>query len=71
MMEQLLEVARAQGYLTYSEILEVFPQPELHVAEIDQVYAMLQADGLRVVESPSELEAAAPTPKTPNEEAGS
>jgi RNA polymerase primary sigma factor len=61
MMEQLLDVARAQGYLTYSEILEVFPQPELHVAEIDQVYAMLQADGLRVVESPSELEAAAPT----------
>jgi RNA polymerase primary sigma factor len=55
MMEQLLEVARTQGYLTYSDILEVFPQPELHVAEIDQVYATLQAEGLRVVESPAEL----------------
>jgi len=61
MMEQLLEVARAQGYLTYSEILEVFPQPELHVAEIDQVYATLQAEGLRVVENTAELEVAAPT----------
>jgi RNA polymerase primary sigma factor len=63
MMEQLLEVARAQGYLTYSDILEVFPQPELHVAEIDQVYAALQAEGLRVVESPAELEAPAASPE--------
>ena len=32
MLEQLLEVARTQGYLTYSDILEALPQPEHHVA---------------------------------------
>lgn len=56
MMEQLLEVARTQGYLTYSDILETFPQPELRVAEIDQLYAELQAEGIKVVESSAEME---------------
>ncbi len=55
MMEQLLEIARTQGYLTYSDILEAFPQPELHVIDIDQLYADLQAEGIRVVESAAEM----------------
>ncbi|MCU0491315.1 MAG: RNA polymerase sigma factor RpoD [Chloroflexaceae bacterium] len=57
MMEQLLEAARTKGHLTYSEILEAFPQPELHVTDVDQLYASLQAEGIRVVESAAELEA--------------
>jgi RNA polymerase primary sigma factor len=61
MIEQLLETARVQGYLTYSEILEIVPQPELHVTEVDQIYAALQAEGIRVVENPAELEVAPPT----------
>jgi|ADGO01.1.fsa_nt_gi RNA polymerase sigma factor, sigma-70 family len=56
MSEQLVAMARGRGYLTYSDILEVYPQPELHVAEIDQLYAMLQAEGIKVVESLAELE---------------
>jgi RNA polymerase primary sigma factor len=55
MLEQLLEMARAQGYLTYSDILEVFPQPELHIADVDQLYAALHAEGIRVVETPAEM----------------
>jgi RNA polymerase primary sigma factor len=51
----LLELARSQGYLTYSDMLEVYPQPELHVAELDQLYALLQAENLRVVETLDEL----------------
>jgi RNA polymerase primary sigma factor len=58
MMEQLMEVARAQGYLTYGDILEAFPQPEQRVAEIDQLYAELQAEGIKVVESSAEAEVA-------------
>jgi RNA polymerase primary sigma factor len=57
MMERLLEVARTRGYLTYNDILEAFPQPELNVAEVDQLYATMQAEGLKVVESAAELEA--------------
>ncbi|HEU5011289.1 MAG TPA: RNA polymerase sigma factor RpoD [Roseiflexaceae bacterium] len=57
MLEQLLEVARTQGYLTYSDILEAMPQPELHVVDVDQLYAALQAEGIRVVENKEEAEA--------------
>src|SRR5918912_1093239 len=54
MLEQLLEVARTQGYLTYSDILEALPQPELHIADLDQLYAALHTEGIRVVETPTE-----------------
>ena len=55
MLEQLLEIARAQGYLTYGDILEAFPQPEHYVADVDQLYAALQVEGIRVVETPAEI----------------
>src|SRR5215216_2467178 len=54
MLEQLLGIARTQGYLTYSDILEALPQPEHHVADVDQLYAALQAEGIRVVETSAE-----------------
>mgnify|MGYP001125191787 FL=1 len=55
MLEQLLDIARTQGYLTYSDILEALPQPEHHVADVDQLYAALHAEGIRVVETPAEI----------------
>ena len=61
MLEQLLGIARTQGYLTYSDILEALPQPEHHVADVDQLYAALQAEGIRVVESPAEITDGAPS----------
>ncbi|NJL05075.1 MAG: RNA polymerase sigma factor RpoD [Chloroflexaceae bacterium] len=54
MMEQLLEIARTQGYLTYNDILATFPQPELHIADIDQLCADLQAEGVKVIEPHTE-----------------
>jgi RNA polymerase primary sigma factor len=65
MLEQLLEMARTQGYLTFSDILEALPQPEHHVADVDQLYAALQAEGIRVVESPAEI--AEPQPSVEDE----
>src|SRR5262245_3244148 len=61
MLEQLLEIARAQGYLTYGDILTALTQPEHHVPYVYQLYAALQADGIRVVESPAEISDAPPT----------
>jgi RNA polymerase primary sigma factor len=55
MSERLLELARGRGYLTYGDILEAFPQPERYVAEVDQLYAQLQAEGIKVVESAADL----------------
>lgn len=57
MVEQLLGVARSQGYLTYNDILEALPLPEHHVADVDQLYGALQAEGIRVVESAADLDA--------------
>ena len=56
MSERLLAMARAQGYITYGDILEAYPQPELNVAEVDKLYATLQAEGVRVVETAAELD---------------
>jgi RNA polymerase primary sigma factor len=56
MSEQLLELARQRGFVTYGDILETYPQPELHVTEVDQLYARLQAEGIKVVESAADLE---------------
>ncbi len=56
MMEQLLEIARTQGYLTYNDIVESFPHPELHLADIDQLCADLQAEGVKVIEPTSDRE---------------
>jgi RNA polymerase primary sigma factor len=55
-LERLLETARSRGYLTYADILNVLSQPELHVIEIDELYAVLQQEGLQVVESAADLE---------------
>jgi RNA polymerase primary sigma factor len=60
-MERLLEVARTRGFLTYSDILEVFPQPELYVIDVDQLYAILQAEGIKVVESPTDIDTTKPS----------
>ena len=57
MVEQLLGIARSQGYLTYNDILETLPLPELHVADVDQLYGALQAEGIRVVESAADIDA--------------
>jgi RNA polymerase primary sigma factor len=56
MIEQLLATARVRGYITHADILATFPNPEHDIADIDQLYAMLQAEGIKVIESSDELE---------------
>ncbi len=56
MLEQLLTSARARGYITYADILQAFPNPEHDVPEVDLLYATLQTEGIKVVESAAELE---------------
>ncbi len=56
MIEQLLATARVRGYITHADILATFPNPEHDIADIDQLYAMLQAEGIKIIESSDELE---------------
>ncbi len=53
--EQLLEIVRAQGYLTFRDVLDICSQSEGGVA-IDQLYTALLGESIRVVETRAELE---------------
>jgi RNA polymerase primary sigma factor len=58
-IEQMLRLGRARGYLTYADIVECCPQPELQIADIDQLYAVLHAEGIQVAERIEDAEAPA------------
>lgn len=47
--DYVLVKAAEQGYVTYDDLLVVFPEPEGHVAEVDAVLAMLMEAGVEVV----------------------
>jgi len=47
-IEQMLQLGRVRGYLTYADIVGCCPQPELQIADIDQLYAVLHAEGIQV-----------------------
>jgi len=68
MIEQLLAAARVRGYITHADILATFPHPEHDIAEIDQLYAMLQAEGIKVIESTDELEGPAELDPDPDQD---
>lgn len=54
----LIKKGREQGFITQDEILEVFPDAELRLTELDELYDKLFAEGIDVFESvePEELE---------------
>lgn len=55
---ELIKKAREQGFLTQDEILEVFPDAEDRLEELDELYDKLLAEGIDVFESvePEEFE---------------
>ncbi len=54
MLEKLLELARARGFITYDEILANMPTPESSIEELDQLYAALGTAGIAVLETPAD-----------------
>ena len=56
--KDLLKKGRDQGFLTQDDILEVFPDAEKRLEELDNLYEILLAEGIDVFESisPEELE---------------
>src|SRR3990170_5628827 len=55
-LEKLIAKGKSRGYITQDEILEVFPKPEEHLEEIDNLYNYLLRAGIDVFESVSEPE---------------
>jgi len=56
--KDLLKKGRDQGFLTQDDILEVFPDAEKRLEELDDLYEILLAEGIDVFESvtPEELD---------------
>ena len=48
--ERLLEKGEEQGFLAPADILQEFPQPELHLEEIEGLFALLEEAGVRLLE---------------------
>src|SRR5688500_8045893 len=55
--QELLTQARQKGYLTSDDILTVFPDPELNLDALEELYAQLQEEGINIYQS--EIEAIA------------
>jgi RNA polymerase primary sigma factor len=49
--EDLLAKGEEQGFITQDDVLELFPQAELHVADLDSLYAELYRKDIDVFES--------------------
>lgn len=45
-LAQLFQIGREQGYLTYEEILEVMPEPDLSLDQLDRLFGALLAAGI-------------------------
>ena len=37
-IDNLFSLAKKRGYISQDEIMEIFPKPEEHVEELDQIY---------------------------------
>jgi len=60
-IQQLLELGRQQGFVTYDDILHFFPEAERDIDQLDEAHVALMAAGIEVVdtvdvEEPSEDE---------------
>lgn len=52
--QELLERGKEQGFLTQEEILEIFPDAESRLPELDELYGKLLTEGVDVFESVTE-----------------
>ncbi len=48
--KRLLEKGEEQGYISLEDILQEFPDAELHVEEISDIYSLLEEEGITVIE---------------------
>src|SRR3989344_3334602 len=61
-LNQLLEKGKARGFVTQSEILYSFPEAEMDVRGLDELYKTLENSGIEIKEAREFLEAKAAKP---------
>lgn len=52
--QELIKKSAEAGFVTQEEILQIFPQAELHLAELDELYDRLIDDGVDIFETTAE-----------------
>ena len=50
-LKDIVVSAKKRGYITQDEILSIFPHPEEHIAELDELYDKLISSDIDVFES--------------------
>ena len=61
-VQQLVERGKAQGWLSQEQIMSALPEAESNMEQLEEVYIVLFEEGIQLVESPQEAEAAAQEP---------
>jgi len=49
MLEDVLQNAKARGFITSKEVLELYPQVEQYVRQVDELFAKLHDEGVQVL----------------------
>ena len=50
-LSEIVQTAKKRGYITQEEILSIFPKPEEHIKELDELYNRLLNSDIDVFES--------------------
>ena len=64
-MAAFMARAKQQGFVTTEQILQVQPAPEMHIAEVDEIYAELLELNIEIVDDSEWPAATAPAPEPP------
>ncbi|MDO8639527.1 MAG: RNA polymerase sigma factor region1.1 domain-containing protein, partial [bacterium] len=51
MLLEIVASAKKRGYITQDEILAIFPKPEEHIADLDELYNKFLRSNIDVFES--------------------
>ena len=50
-IERLLDKGRSEGFITHDQILEIVPQPEANLGQIEELYAAAEEAGVEVLDA--------------------
>ncbi|MFH1175272.1 MAG: sigma-70 family RNA polymerase sigma factor [bacterium] len=56
--QDLFEQGKQRGFVTETEIMQIFPNPENDISGLEEIYAELEGEGIRVEETPNLIEMA-------------
>lgn len=65
LVQQLVEKGKAQGWLSQDQILQVFPEAEANIEQLEEVYIVLFEEGIQLVDQAEAPEVVVEKPEEP------